>query len=53
MGIEIEVNSLEEMCTPMCDNRIPKQKQKKDKKADAPDKTECAQPDDQMIISFL
>lgn len=28
MGIEIEINSLEDMCALMCDNRIPKKKPK-------------------------
>ena len=31
MGIEIEVNSLEDMCALMCDNRLPKKKKKKDR----------------------
>ena len=27
MGIEIEVNTLEEMCDLMCNNKLPKQKE--------------------------
>ena len=30
MGIEIEVNSLEDMCALMCDNRIPKRRKRVD-----------------------
>ena len=30
MGIEIEVNTLEDMCALMCDNRIPEKKDQKD-----------------------
>lgn len=30
MGMEIQVNSLEEMCDLMCDNKIPKQKKEKE-----------------------
>lgn len=33
MGIEINVDSLEDMCALMCDNRLPKKKKKKEKGA--------------------
>ena len=32
MGIEIEINSLEDMCALMCDNRIPKKRGKDNEK---------------------
>ena len=31
MGIEIEINSLEEMCMLMCDNQIPEPKKEPEK----------------------
>lgn len=44
MGMEIEVNSLEDMCALMCDNRIPKQKPKPEKDQDKEDKTKPHRP---------
>lgn len=45
MGIEIEVNSLEDMCALMCDNRIPKRKPKpKPDKDQEDDKTKPHRP---------
>jgi hypothetical protein len=46
MGIEIQVNSLEDMCALMCDNRIPKQKPKPkpEKDQDKEDKTKPRRP---------
>ena len=35
MGLEIEVDSLEDMCALMCDNRLPRKRKKKNKEKGA------------------
>ena len=46
MGMEIEVNSLEDMCALMCDNRLPRKKPKRDedKQKDQEKKTKPHRP---------